>query len=169
MEYNLQKKIEPNLLPQMPNSTYPVLTSYPAFDYINPGLGQISRLYSFYVPLFNDSNVHKIEKEINGNESNQSGAGKNEIETTQIGTGKNDETSEIQLKNDDLIEDPEKFNERKRKILGDGLFDSFLHPKTPFKIKKISLEKPKKKVEKNEKTQNQKKKSAQNDHNFQFY
>ena len=35
-------------------------------------------------------------------------------------------------------EDPELFNSKKRKILGDGVFESFMHPKQ-IKIGKIAL------------------------------
>ena len=52
MEYNLLKTIEPSIGDIVcPNEIYPRLSPYPAMDFVNPGLGQISRLYSFYVPL----------------------------------------------------------------------------------------------------------------------
>jgi hypothetical protein len=35
-------------------------------------------------------------------------------------------------------ENPVEFNNRKRKMLGDGIQDSFLHPK-PFKVEKMTL------------------------------
>ena len=51
MEYKLLKTIEQPIAMMMPNETLPRLTPYPAYDFVNPGLGQISRLYTFYVPL----------------------------------------------------------------------------------------------------------------------
>jgi hypothetical protein len=36
------------------------------------------------------------------------------------------------------LENPVEFNNRKRKMLGDGIQDSFLHPK-PFKVEKMTL------------------------------
>ena len=65
MEYNLLKTIEPNFMASMmmPNSSYPNLTNFPAIDFVNPGVGQITQMYSFYVPLFNDANIHKIQKQ----------------------------------------------------------------------------------------------------------
>jgi hypothetical protein len=37
-------------------------------------------------------------------------------------------------------ENPMEYNEKKRKLLGSGIHDSFLHPK-PFKIEKLTLPK----------------------------
>ena len=52
MEYNLLKTIESNLGPTVSSSIYPRLTPYPAKDYINPGVGQISRLYYILCATF---------------------------------------------------------------------------------------------------------------------
>jgi len=150
MEYNLLKQIEPNFLTPMANSTYPTLSAYPAIDYVNPGLGQISRLYSFYVPLFNNDSTYKIEKTTGSKVSEQLGSGV---------TTETDETPSI---------DPITFNNRKRKLLGDGVFDSFMHPHF-VKTKKISLEKTEKKPKQvPQKTENEKKPKAEM-HQFKFY
>ena len=65
MEYNLLKTIEGNLGLNSASSTYPKLTPFPANDFVNPGLGQISRLYSFYVPLYSQNNLHSVSKKVN--------------------------------------------------------------------------------------------------------
>jgi hypothetical protein len=51
--------------------------------------------------------------------------------------------------------DPIKFNDEKRKRLGDPIHHSFLHPK-PFKIGKLSLSKPINAVKDEKKTEKQK-------------
>jgi hypothetical protein len=162
MEYNLQKTIEPSLFGQlMPQSMYPKLTEYPANDYVNPGVGQITRLYSFYVPLYSKNLLHEII---------------DSLVSDQLGAGTDNEILQ-------------KLNERKRKLLGDNVFDSFMHPK-PFKTKKIELkgvdnkkhkdkqekasENKKKESEKKEKaseknTNNKKQSKKQSNHKFQFY
>ncbi len=156
MEYNLLKRIEPNFVNPIANSTYPLLTSTPAIDYINPGIGQISRLYSFYVPLFNNESTHKIEKET---EQLGSGVDNNSENNSDIKT--NEET-------DDTSFDPLVYNDRKRKQLGDAVFDSFMHPKF-VKTKKISLENSEKKPKQVQRKTDNIKKSKNEMHNFQFY
>ena len=65
MEYNLLKSIESRVSPfYIPNQTLPKLTAFPSTDFVNPGLGQISRLYSFYVPLHSHKSLHSHEKKI---------------------------------------------------------------------------------------------------------
>ena len=65
MEYNLLKTIEGNFSKTLVSSTYPQLTPYPATDFVNPGLGQISRLYSFYVPLYSHKDLFSVTKKVN--------------------------------------------------------------------------------------------------------
>ena len=54
------------------------------------------------------------------------------------------------LRQSESVDNPEEYNSKKRKILGDGVFESFMHPKQ-FKIGKIELnaeteQKPKKEL-----------------------
>jgi tRNA U38,U39,U40 pseudouridine synthase TruA len=160
MEYNLLKTIEPSFMASMmPSSTHPILTNSPAIDFVNPGFSHISRLYSFYVPLHNDSNIYKIQKQAdNESEIEQTGSG-NQISET----AKNVPDNEIQFDDNN----PEKFNEKKRKLLGEKVFDSFMHPKK-FKTKTISLEKkmPKTTEKQMQKLEKKKKNVA---HRFEFY
>ena len=159
MEYNLQKTIEPNLLMHsMPNSTYPSLSAYPATDYVNPGIGQISKLYSFIVPLHNHQFQHEIRKSSKEDDLTES--------NEQLGAGEKD--SEVKIL--------DKLNEKKRKLLGDGVYDSFMHPKA-FQTKKVFLNadqvggESKHKHEKNSNIVTEKE-STQNkkvNHKFQFY
>jgi hypothetical protein len=51
--------------------------------------------------------------------------------------------------------DPIKFNDEKRKRMGDAIHHSFLHPK-PFKIGKLSLPKPTNIIKDEKKTEKQK-------------
>jgi hypothetical protein len=125
MEYNLLKTIEPNLGLQMCPIRNPHLTAYPAIDYVNPGLAQATRLYSFYVPLYTSQSPYNILKE--DNSLSQEG-------------GSKDETAETF---DDI--DPVEYNNRKRKLMGDGIQSSFMHPK--IETGQIDLE-PKSKVKK---------------------
>lgn len=147
MEYNLLKTIEPNLGLLMCPSRNPHLTPYPAIDYVNPGLAQSVRLYSFYVPLYSQPSPIQIEK-------------KEDNAITQEGGSKHSESNE----SSDLDVDPVEFNLRKRKLLGDGIQSSFMHPK--IMTDTIELE-PQSKVKKKEiktiqKSQNMK-------HKFQFH
>ncbi len=96
----------------------PHLTPYPAIDYVNPGLGQAARLYSFYVPLHNSQSPLTIEKK-EDNAMLQEG-GSQDIES-------NENESDSNHENHDN-EDPIEFNNRKRKLMGDAVQSSFMHP-----------------------------------------
>jgi hypothetical protein len=149
MEYNLLKTIEPNLGLQMCPHKNPHLTPYPAIDYVNPGLGQVARLYSFYVPLFSNQSPFNIAKK-DDNSLSQEG-------------GSEEQTSNESIEDTGSI-DPIEFNERKRKLMGDAIQSSFMHPKVL--TDKIDLE-PQSKVRK--KNHNIKTEKGQNvKHKFQF-
>ena len=118
MEYNLLKSIESPLSAVVTKQIFPRLSPYPATDYVNPGLGQISRLYNFYVPLPTNYNLHQINKKITNVSDNLEGFGKVDSDKTNV-----EEDSTIGE------EDPIEFNEIKRKRLGEPIHESFLHPK----------------------------------------
>jgi hypothetical protein len=137
MEYNLLKTIEPNLGLQMCPIRNPHLTPYPAIDYVNPGLAQSARLFSFYVPLYSNQSPFNIRKEENDSSLLQEGGSQDpENETSS--------DSEMNI-------DPIEFNSKKRKLMGEGIQSSFLHPK--IVTDSIDLE-PKSKVKKKSTTFN---------------
>jgi hypothetical protein len=51
------------------------LSSSPAHNYVTPGIGQITKLYTFYTPLNSRKPIHAIEKEVSS-ALNQEGSGK---------------------------------------------------------------------------------------------
>jgi hypothetical protein len=142
MEYNLLKTIEPNLGLQMCPIRNPHLTPYPAVDYVNPGLGHAARLFSFYVPLYANDSPYNITKKEDTAISQEGGSDESE----EISKQKNDSPLTSSTEDSDNIEiDPIEFNNRKRKLMGDAIQSSFLHPK--ILTGKINLE-PQHKVRK---------------------
>ena len=133
MEYNLLKTIEGGIgCPFIPNESYPRLSPFPSTDFVNPGLGQIARLHDFYVPLYSNRHLHEIKKKVSLDNLEGSGAVENE----------NDSMNETETETDDQMkEDPEKFNLEKRKRLGPEIQESFLHPKL-IKTDTFLLKKP---------------------------
>jgi hypothetical protein len=85
MDSFLQRQINPNFYhPRRKNSTFyhPSLVgssfrlpSAPAYNYVTPGIGQITKLYSFYVPTNSQKSLHSIDKETHST-LNQEGSGK---------------------------------------------------------------------------------------------
>ena len=137
MEYNLLKTIESSFGANfVPNEKYPRLSSFPAADFVNPGLGQICRLHSFYVPLYTTKNLHEKQK-INTLE-NLEGSGSIDTIDTSEKSEPSKESSELSNSNTDL--DPNEFNFEKRKRLGPAIQESFLHPKL-IKTDKIFFKK----------------------------
>jgi hypothetical protein len=131
MEYNLLKQIEPNLgfLPYAGFS----LSSTPAKDFVNPGVGQLSREFNLFVPLSFETKTHMIQKvgEII-NEDDQAGEGEDSNDNDVM---QQDDISVSATNND---ENPMEFNEKKRKNLDPGVYESFMNPKK-IKIGKLIL------------------------------
>jgi hypothetical protein len=139
MEYNLIKTIQPNLHHLIISThTYPRLTPYPACNFVNPGMGNIAKLYSFYVPLFNDTFPHLIQKksnledEVTKDKSDQIGGGNEKFANEEK---LKPEPSQDETENDDS--NPIEFNDSKRAKLGDVVQNAFLHPK--FVTKTLEL------------------------------
>lgn len=109
MEYNLQKTIESNLGYLFPTRPYLHLTSYPNIDYVNPGIGCVARLHSIYVPIYSKI-PYKIEKV---NQSLEQGGKGMEIDTDD----KQNDSIENELNIDNHHENPEEFNEQKKRSL----------------------------------------------------
>ena len=162
MEYNLLKTIEPNWASTALPPTLPRLTAFPATDYINPGLGQISRLFSFYVPLHSQTHVHTVQKKVNSINLEGSGADSNKDESEPSKDGESESLKDGTT--DDI--DPMEFNETKLKRLGPAIHESFLHPKL-IKTNKIVFKKqfPKKA---NEMIKTEFKPKKEIKHKFQF-
>ena len=138
MEYSLLKQIVPNrsYFP-LGISTHP--THFPGFDCVNPGIGNVTSPYSYFVPSHFQANpnlhvkqqpkqlIEPVEQEGKGSESPE--------------LSKNDKISEIpEIESDNGSEETEKIlnllNARKKKLLDTAIYESFLHPK---KIKTETL------------------------------
>ena len=145
MEYNLLKTIESSVGTNfIPTEKYPRLSPYPASDFVNPGLGQICRLHSFYVPLYTNKSLHEKQKtntlenlEGSGsiekaNESTETPESTETVESKDLTNSANSTSGEI---------DPNEFNFEKRKRLGPAIQESFLHPKL-IKTDKILFKAP---------------------------
>ena len=160
MEYSLLKTIENNIGgPLLPKERFPRLSSFPSTDFVNPGLGQICRLYSFYVPLYSNRNLHELRK-------------KNSLENLE-GSGVNEETNLDEKSfepSEQLEKDPIEFNLEKRKRLGAAVQESFLHPKI-IKTDKIFFAPPEKnepKTQSNLKIKNVQEQQSPLKHKFKF-
>ncbi len=166
MEFRLLKTIEATQRTLLPKETLPRLTAYPANNCVNPGLGQIARLYSFYVPLYSNRNLHSISKNAPDVDAvDQEGSGIDPQEEQ-----KNDDQFST---DNDIHLNPVAFNEKKRKLLGSAVQESFLHPKV-IKTNKIIFSKDKnEKVADDSKTKQSKTMQSKNPpklikHKFQF-
>jgi hypothetical protein len=141
MEYNLQKQITSSDFHLIvPSSSRPSLTSFPARDFVTPGVAQITSLYSFYVPLYSESSLYNIQKNQNIDliQGNQVGSGV-EKEMQDLAQ---DETL-INTPNETLINKPneslESLNADRKRKLSEGIEHSFLHPKI-FQTKTVHIE-----------------------------
>jgi hypothetical protein len=141
MEYNLQKSINPSLNDLLlPAHVKTPLTAFPAKDYVTPGIGQITSLYSFIVPLYSEISPYNIKKQVEVIQGDQIGSG---IDPSTTDPSTSTSSSDPPLINEAQKNDETKLylegNDRKRKLLDDGIEQSFLHPKV-FKTKTVNLE-----------------------------
>lgn len=144
MEYSLLKTITPELAYLRPIHPYVKLSSTPAKDYVNPGLAQTTRLYSFYVPLYSNFNPFEIKKSDTKDIKQQEGFGEvnDPVENSSIDT--TDNTKEPSL-NDSQIDKPIISNNNE---ITEGLKESLNFPK--INVKK-TIFKSKNTLPKNEK------------------
>jgi hypothetical protein len=152
MEYRLLKTIESSQFSLLPKETLPRLSAYPANNCVNPGLGQIARLYSFYVPLYSNRSLHSISKnepnvEPNVEAIDQEGTG-NDLDVGETKTEQLNKEEKSDENLDDIDLNPIEFNERKRKLLGPAVHESFIHPKL-IKTNKIIFPQTNKSNQKN--------------------
>lgn len=133
MDYSLLKTIETPLPYLQPHFPLINLTSTPSKDLVNPGIGQIVRLYSFYVPLTPVTHPYEITKIDNKTPkiSNQAGFGEESLEKEN-----NTLDNENSVNNND--ENSESISENS-KTLDEGVLDSFQHPK--IKVGKVVINK----------------------------
>jgi hypothetical protein len=136
MENKLLKTIESSISAfYCPNETLPRLTAFPATDFVNPGLGQISRLYSFYVPLHSQRNLFSLQKKVESTSAELlEGFGSVDVSEKDSDIELNEKESIDKDKHSDEIEsqmkaDPIEYNEKKQKRLGFAIQETFLHPK----------------------------------------
>ena len=130
MEYNLQKTL---------NSDYCDFDASNAIDFeieqyddITPGIGQIVQIDNIIVPIYHTSDLTIIVKD---DSSEQLGAGV-DVENVSNTVNKDNEATKD---NERIIENSEnEQNSKKRKVMDDGIHNSFLHPKM-FKTKTLSI------------------------------
>lgn len=58
MDYNLQKWIEPSFY----NPFNDRMSPYPSRDFVNPGIGSVTSLFTFYEPIHNRPSPYAIDK-----------------------------------------------------------------------------------------------------------
>lgn len=149
MDYSLLKTITPSLPYLKPDFPFIHLTATPGRDLINPGIGQITRLYSFYVPLTGLSNPYEITKIDNKssnelNINNQEGFGEENVDNVDK-TDNGSSTSVEQLDENNIASTS--YDEKKpvtissSKNLDKGVIASFQHPK--IKVGKVVIKQQK--------------------------
>jgi hypothetical protein len=83
MEFNLQKTIENSFMNPLLGHSGQRLTSTPAIDFVNPGIGAEINMFSFYVPIHSTKSLHSIQK-VSDQKEEQEGSGNVTIESKEI-------------------------------------------------------------------------------------
>lgn len=149
MEYSLLKQITPQL-PYLEPHFYARLTSVPSKDFVNPGVGQVIKLYEFYVPLAATNNPYKISKIDLNQKINQEGFGgdqvepkDNEVKASEVSLQSNNSNLDNNIENGVVtpttsngVGTPTTSSAIK---LSEGIVESFQHPK--IKVGKIVIDK----------------------------
>ncbi len=167
MEFNILKSIETPIAYQYPALSQ-LLSPFQSKDYVNPGIGGVTQLFDVYVPIFYEKppycSIKKLDQEGFGALTKSSNAEnstdvslaiddhfneKKEVAENKINANQNtvdnNRTESIRgTKGPIGLDDKEieSTNERKRKLMGNDVFDAFLHP--VFKTTKLALKSAKK-------------------------
>ncbi len=153
MEYNLLKKIEKPLAYFQPNEAA-LRSPYPSQDFINPGVGNINRDFDIFVPLHCFTNLHCSTK-ADASESDQVGFGSSAVLPISDAPPKPTSAPLTPLPSsllkekldEDIPDDIKSTNELKRKLVGDDIFNQFMHPEiktAKLKIEASAVSSPKK-------------------------
>jgi len=178
MEYRLAKTLDSSGI-FLSNRSHVNLLNSPLKDYINPGIGQATRLYSLYVPTYNLQPKFTIDKEGQKQEdfsSKQEGFGNVELEDQQeiVEEPKND--PEINLIKTNLSpnlqkNEPESVDLKRKLPMNEGIISSFQHPK--IKVSKLNFPNSKETsyesdnvIIKKKKEENKKKQEKRLEHKF---
>ena len=144
MEYSLLKQIVPNRFyyPSL-SSAHP--THYPSFDCVNPGIGNVSSPFSYFVPSHFYSNPNVKQKAIPNNQSNEAiieQDGKGDETNIEALPSASDQDKKLDTEEEEILNE---LNQKKRKNLDPAIYKSFLHPKK-IKTETLKLEAVGKKV-----------------------
>lgn len=130
MEYSLLKLIVPN------KSYYPISATahashFPSFDCVNPGIGNVASPYSYFVSSHFFSNPNLKTKFFSNDtklDNEQEGGGKDVQKDKELNP---EASSSILQKNteDETEEILNELNAKKKKLLDQSIYESFLHPK----------------------------------------
>lgn len=145
MDYSLLRTIENPPFYIFPRQRRFNLPSNPHIDYINPGIGFVTKAYDFYVPLFAKNFQYPIEKKDEaledidlqkGVESGEKQEGKGLANDIDVETNV-DDSEKLEAEKD---KNSENTIHKNKKRLSEGVFEAFMHPK----IKSAKLVFPKK-------------------------
>jgi len=141
MEFNLLKHIE-KPLGHFPPNLHILQSSSHATDFVNPGVGNVNKKYSVFVPLHSAVLPTHTSSKVKSDSSpalDQKGFG--EIASKPPAAGDSNHKSE---KPEDEVE---QLNSRKRKLVGDEIFESFMNPKVKTSVLKQFVKREERKTE----------------------
>ncbi len=150
MEYNILKSIEDPVGYHRPLLNQ-LQSPFPNKDYVNPGVGITTRLFDVFVPIYYDKSPHCSTKAIdqqgfgelnNSNKPEDSFGSPLAQNITKIETSK-DQIKETNQHMKDVSSDEKEIEEsnlKKRNLLGNDIFQAFMHP--VIKTTKLSLGEP---------------------------
>lgn len=150
MEFNILKTIETPVAYQNPVLSQ-LHSPYPDRDYVNPGIGGATRIFDVFVPIYYEKPTHCSNKAVDqqgfGALTNLTRLPDQETKTSEQKESEDqllDENSK-ERKDESSKDEPESKieieNERKRKLLGNDIFEAFMHP--VIKTTRLTLASPK--------------------------
>jgi hypothetical protein len=152
MEYNLLKTIEKPLSYFRPNEAI-LQSPFQSRDFVNPGVGNVIKSFSIFVPLHTYDYLHRLQKT---NEDDQLGFGSPlsssdgsaqsvafsripEKYTASPSTPLIPADTKLTISSiSDIPDEIRSTNDKKRKLVGEDIFEQFMHPK--IKTSKLETE-----------------------------
>lgn len=130
MEYSLLKQIVPNKA-YFPIGATSHPSHFPGFDCVNPGIGNVASPFTYFVPSHSFSNPNiKVKKFLREKDIVHEQEGRGDDTTKDEDQEPLSTTSILPQSTDEETEEIlNKLNARKKKLLDQAIYESFLHPK----------------------------------------
>lgn len=149
MEFNILKSLDSSSsIPYQHPLLNQLHSPFQSKDFVNPGIGGSTRIYDVFVPIYYQKPPYCSTKLVDQQgfgetKEEENNSASSSVKIVKVTKDDKDDNATKEETNEPLDEspdesEPEVLNQQKRKLLGEDVFEAFMHP--VFKTSKISLQ-----------------------------